>query len=210
MAPPEIDSTPNSATGNSYVSLADFKSYLLARYPLPTYQDLTYQQLVTQITAGDLDTILSQVLISACEKLSNSLIWNGTVTTIEQALPFGREGLYHLNGELINPLTYPSEIKQAQMELGALYLSDDSLFTVDDAARSNLKSVKAGVEVTFQDSLHTGYNSIQVQSMSNSREFAYLKLPPTVLLSIPESWYQRSSPLDVTIGRRHPRFKVIG
>jgi len=210
MAPPEIDSTPNSATGNSYVSLAEFKTYLLSRYPLPTYQDLTYTQLTTQIIAGDLDTILSQVLISACDKLSNSLIWNGTPTTVEQALPFSREGLYHLNGELIDPLEYPVEIKKAQMELSSLYLSDDSLFAVDDAARSNLKSVKAGVEVTFQDSLHTGYNSIQVQSMSNSREFAYLKLPPTVMLSIPESWYQRSSPLDVTIGKRRPMFKVVG
>jgi hypothetical protein len=137
-----IDATPESATANAYVTLAEADQYHLDRPPVgTTWASATSDQKTAAI-------------LWATKLLDNLFVWNGFVTTIEQALLWPRIGLYMPNE--VTPVdmhTIPDALKDATAEFARQLLAADR--TGDSALQTlGIKLVKTGsIRVDFKDDI---------------------------------------------------------
>lgn len=194
---PDLLITPGGGNSNSFVSLEDYKEFLANRIPLPSYgEDLTGQEFQAAVSNGSLDAILELVLIYGARYLGLLINWNGTITYLAQSLAFPRLGLKDKEGRDVDSESNPSEIKLAQMELATLLLAstDSDIFAEDEALKGNIKKVKADVvEVEFQDK-PTTLSAFDLRSIMSDPQTAYLRMPGSVMMYIPVSWYVRELP----------------
>lgn len=160
--PIDVIHEANSATANSFISLAEYAAYHLTRLPLDP----------PVTTTGDVaarNVIMATRVLSAMAVARKSLRWDrngkpyyytsrqwtGSLTTETQALAWGREGMYdRLRREIPNNVI-PQELKDATAELaGQLGNSDTTLD--NDIQVQGITRVKAGsVELSFKEMIES-------------------------------------------------------
>lgn len=172
-----IVATPNSASSNSYITLAEFTAYLGSRMPFDTDPlDADDPGVFLVVGTRMLDALFrgAKTLVVLKDKSYYRIgrRWLGSPSTATQRLAWGRTGLYHDNGALIAADEIPWELKDALGEFaGQLAQADRTLD--NDVAVQGIQSVKAGsVAVSFKDMV--------VPSAV---------LPQAVIDLIPPSWY---------------------
>jgi len=137
---PVIVETPGAANANSFVSLAEFNTYLSERLWVPA------------VVTSSTDAQKQSALIMAT-RLMNNRCWTGTPTAASQRLKFPMSGLLTSYGSGVDSAIIPQELKDATMELAFLLLQSDR--TAENAvAAAGLIRLKAGpVELGFKDSI---------------------------------------------------------
>lgn len=189
-----LDPTVCGSDSNSFVSLEEYKAFVLDRMPILLPAKTTYAQLETLFAGTDLDQPLIRSLIRGAQLLCQSLVWNGVIAVVGQALCFGRDGLIDRNGQVVEPVSIPGEIKLAHMEWSWLVYTG---VTADLSARDlvgelGVSKVKAGsVELGFHDRKS---EPIDVAYLRLDPKLGYLSVPASVLNYIPADWYQREDP----------------
>lgn len=199
---PAIDDTVCGPDTNSFCSLAEYKAYVLDRMPTLLPAKVTYDQLVTLFADGDLDSQLSRSLIRGAGLLCQSIVWNGSIAVVDQALCFGRGGLSDREGRVVVAISHPAEIKLAQMEWSWLLYNGVGvdLSSRDIVGELGVQKVKAGsVELGFHDRKS---ESIDTAYLKLDPRLAYLNVPGSVLNYIPANWYQRDDPS--LVARKRP------
>lgn len=181
--PPTIVATPGAANANSYITVAEANAYFESRLPLdPVWNTadaiaipriLTAARMLSNIFSG------SRRLITPAKGDPYYLIgmrWNGTPTFDDQAMDFPRTGLLDRHGRALDPLTIPTELKNAHAELsGQLSLNDRVLD--NDILTQGIQEIEAGpVRVEFRED----YDSYTKTA---------LVLPDGVLSLLVPSWY---------------------
>jgi len=137
MAVPTLDSTPGSASANSYVTVAEADTYHDSRLSATTWTG----------AATDDKTI---ALIMATRTLDAMLNWTGVSSDTIQALNWPRQGMWDKNEvEAIDETVIPPELKDATAEFARLLIGTD--LTVDsDIENLKIRSLMAGsVALTF-------------------------------------------------------------
>lgn len=176
--PIDVIHEANSATANSFISLAEYAAYHVTRLPLDP----------PVVTTGDVaarNVIMATRVLSAMAVARKSLRWDrngkpyyytsrqwtGSIATDTQALAWGRIGMYDRLGRLIPSDSIPQELKDATAELaGQLGNSDTTLD--NDISVQGITSIKAGsVALTFKDMIESHV------------------LPDAVWLLMPASWW---------------------
>lgn len=133
--------TPGAADANSYVTLAEYNAYLLARLHVPA------------AASGATDAQKEAALIMATRTLDAMQCFTGAAATSTQALKWPRTGMVNKNGFPIADNVIPQELKDATSEL-AMQLAVSDITLDNDAAIQGLTKVKAGpVELGFKDSI---------------------------------------------------------
>lgn len=185
----------NSATANSFISLAEYAYYHERRLPLDP----------PVVVTGDVaarNVIMATRVLSAMIQPRKTLrwdkdgkpyyytsrTWTGTIATDTQALAWGREGMYDNLGRAILDNVIPLELKDATAEFaGQLGNGDRTLDS--DIAVQGITSIKAGsVALTFKE-------MVQAQV-----------LPDMVLNLMPVSWLTDEI---VSYGVRNVLFEVV-
>ncbi len=193
--PIDVIHEANSATANSFISLAEYAYYHERRLPLDP----------PVIVTGDIATrnvIMATRVLSAMIQPRKTLrwdkegkpyyytsrTWTGTIATNTQALAWGREGMFDSLGRAILSTVIPQELKDVTAELaGQLGNSDRTLDS--DIAVQGITSIKAGsVALTFKE-------MVQAQV-----------LPDMVLNLMPVSWLTDEI---VSYGVRNVLFEVV-
>lgn len=191
----EVVHEANSATANSFISLAEYAFYHERRLPLDP----------PVIVTGDIaarNVIMATRVLSAMVQPRRSLrwdregkpyyytsrTWTGTIATDTQALAWGREGMFDSLGRAIPSNVIPQELKDATAEFaGQLGNTDRTLDS--DIAVQGITSIKAGsVALTFKD-------MVQAQV-----------LPDAVLNLMPVSWFTDEI---VSYGIKEVLFEVV-
>jgi hypothetical protein len=158
----EVIYETNSATANSFISLAEYAYYHERRLPLDP----------PVVTSGDVaarNVIMATRVLSAMHVARKTLrwgldgkpfyytsrAWTGEIATSTQALSWGRIGMYDRLGRLIASSVIPQELKDATAELaGQLGNTDRTLD--NDIAVQGITSIKAGsVALTFKDMIQS-------------------------------------------------------
>jgi len=148
----------NSATANSFISLAEYAYYHERRLPLDP----------PVVTTGDVaarNVIMATRVLSAMHVARKTLrwgsdgkpyyytsrAWTGEIATATQSLAWGRLNMYDRLGRLIASNSIPQELKDATAELaGQLGNTDRTLD--NDISVQGITSIKAGsVSLTFKD-----------------------------------------------------------
>lgn len=137
---PVIVETPGAANANSFVSLAEFTTYIADRLHVPAA--------VVAATEAQ-----KQSALIWATRLMNGLCYIGTATVSTQSLKFPMTGLTASNGYALSNAVIPQELKDATMELAFLLLQSDR--TLENAVSvAGLTKLKAGpVELGFKDSI---------------------------------------------------------
>lgn len=179
-----LDTTPGSATGNSFATVAEFDTYHVNRYP-------QIEWILTATTP-----LKEALLIMAGRLLNNDFAWTGAAVDSVQAMTWPRSGMLSRNGYTLpttGALSYPIDLKNAQCEwagqLGAADLVSD-----DDAAKGNLSSVRAGsVAVAFQSVNTSSQESVDMILRRLGSEFNYLsnEVPGEVRRLLVPSWFNQ-------------------
>lgn len=179
--PITLTDTVGSASANTWADLAHYKQYLQTRLPLVTW--------LADALAGTLDEQLKIDLIAAGRLMNNLIVWTGAPVDAIQAMTWPRSGMYTINGYAIVNTTIPLSLKDAQCEY-ALQLHNSDLLSDDDAAKKNVKKVKAGsVEVEFQSTDSSTWDAQDTRLTLLGREYGYLKVPSAVRDLLVPSWY---------------------
>lgn len=158
----EVVHEANSATANSFISLAEYAYYHERRLPLDP----------PVVTTGDVaarNVIMATRVLSAMAVARKTLrwdsngkpfyyvsrAWTGEIATSTQSLAWGRTGMYDRLGRLIPPNVIPQELKDATAELaGQLGNTDRTLD--NDISVQGITSIKAGsVALTFKDMIQS-------------------------------------------------------
>lgn len=154
-----IITTPAAPDANSYADMAFANAYFEQRLPLPVEWvasgDLEARALLT--AARYLDVIASPLTVFVPPQGGQAPYyhtrpqWTGTPSTTTQRLSWPRVGMYDRNGNIIDPMVLPVDLKLAQCEFaGQLKVQDRTLD--NDVITQGIKSVSAGsVAVTFKD-----------------------------------------------------------
>jgi hypothetical protein len=154
--------TPGAVNANSFETLAEFNTYLSER-------------LFSETASAATDAKKEAALIMSTRLISRWFIWNGTVWTQTQSLPFPRIGLVNGNGQPIPEGVIPQELKDAESELAIVLLNagtSDPTQSSDTAGISKLKA--SSIEITFKDVQETLAGKVMID---------------TVTMLIPPSWY---------------------
>lgn len=179
--PITLTPTIGSADANTWADLDYYKQYLQTRLPLVTW--------LADALAGTIDEQLKIDLIAAGRLMNNLITWTGTPVDDVQAMTWPRSAMYTINGYAIASTTLPNSLKDAQCEY-ALQLHNSDLLADDDAAKKNVKKVKAGsVEVEFQAVDVSTWDAQDTRLTLLGREFGYLKVPSAVRDLLVPSWY---------------------
>lgn len=192
MAIPALVSTPGAADANTFASLAEYKTYIVSRRPAVKW--------ATQADAGLIDTDLTIDLLSSCEILNAGLIWSNKPATDTQALIMpGLNWRDRFDRVIPNDVVH-IDMKRAQCEL-AVQLHEDAITNAeandiladDDAAKFNVRGVKAGsVAVEFEPT-KSDLGSVATKFRSQQSQFNYLTvIPRAVRLLLVPSWYVES------------------
>lgn len=157
--------TVGAADANSYVTVAQAQEYI--------------DTLASGITGWtDAATARQEGALQTATRLIDATFrWLGLPTYPEQALGFPRSGL-ELNGQSVNSLTIPRQIKDATSEFARFLLlptAPESI--ISDAAAQGIEKVKAGsVEVQF--------------TKMEQYDRRLLPIPSYVVALIPSQWYE--------------------
>lgn len=155
--PVVIDVSVNGVASNSFLTLTEAQDYFDTRFPLPEWDDADSQEalliMATRLMSSMFSPMRKLIRVSPPGQ-SYYLIrptWTGTVATTTQALPWGRNGMYDRNGNIIASNVIPQDLKNATAELaGQLAKGDRTLDS--DASVQGIKSIQAGsVSVSFKD-----------------------------------------------------------
>ena len=182
---PTLVDTPASSTANTFASLAWYKDYLSTRLPAPSF--------LIAALAGTIDDQLTVDLIAGRRLLEAYIVWTGSATTTTQSLTWPRESMYDVNGTLIDDMTIPARLKDAQSEAGVVLRTTPNLFGDNAAKRKGVKRVKAStVEVEFQDDKSGNSVDLLQATLSLDRpEYLFQRLPSFILSLLVPSWYVR-------------------
>lgn len=192
MPIPALVPTSGAADANTFASLSEYKTYIVARRPAVAW--------AAQADAGLIDSDLTIDLLASCEILNAGLMWTGDAASDTQALIAPRSGWFNRNQKAVPSDSIPIELKRAQCEL-AVQLHEDALTKTegsdllgdDDAAKFNVKKVNAGpVAVEFQAAADT-LEAVSVRMRAQQSQFDYLTvIPRAVRLLLVPSWYVES------------------
>lgn len=157
--------TPNAANANSYLTVVEAQAYFDTRLPVAGWEEADNQEMLLIMATRVLNFALAprRRFVHPSTKGARSKgelgyfivfpTWTGLPATTTQALPWGRIGMYDLNGNAIASDVIPQELKNATAELaGALGTAD---LTLDnDVAVQGVRAVRAGsVSVDFKDDI---------------------------------------------------------
>ena len=123
-----IDATVSGASSNSYITLADFETYLEARVANSTVDAKTDDQ-------------KNRALVQATRILDRYINWYGTKTESTQALSLPRTKLYTRDAVSLSSTAIPQVIEDATCELAIMLLEADRQAEVD---QKGVKSFGAG------------------------------------------------------------------
>lgn len=175
--------TPGAANANSYASVAEFKTYRDSRLPAVAWA----------VAATDPEI---EVALIMAARLQDALFdWTGTAADEVQALSWPRIGMLNRNGFAIASTVNPQALKDAQCEF-ALQLGNGDRVSDDDAAKSNLSSVKAGsVAVSFQNVDTSSPEAVDMAIRRMGSEFNYISktVPDAVRQLLVPSWFNQPS-----------------
>lgn len=181
-----LDTTPGSATQNSYATVAEFKAYHASRYPQIAW------------VTGAPDPLIEALLIQAARLLDTNFTWTGAAVDGTQALTWPRSGMLTRNGYAIPTSGVTSiviDLKNAQCEwAGQANVSD--LLADNAAAQLGVASVKAGsVAVSFQSVDTSSVESVDMMLRRLGSQFNYLsnEVPGEVRKLLVPSWYRQPS-----------------
>ena len=176
--PIEVIATPNAADANSFITLAEYAFYHERRLPLDPPVVVTGDVAARNVIMAT--RVLSSMIVARktirWDKAGNpyyytSRAWTGSISTLTQALAWGRKGMLDRLGRAIAENAIPIELKDATSELaGQLGLGDRTLD--NDVKVQGITSIKAGsVSLTFKEIIEA-----QV-------------LPDMVLNLMPHGWF---------------------
>lgn len=153
-----LDATVGGASSNSYVTLAEFVTYLTTRPQTPA-----------AVTAAT-DAEREAALIMATRMIDAYQCWTGASASATQALLWPRTGMLTNTGFAMASNVLPQQLKDAVCELAIAMLVAD-IFAESDVSVQGITSIKAGpVALTFKD------------------EIAARGLPSFVTSLLPSSW----------------------
>lgn len=181
-----LDTTPGSATGNSFATVAEFKTYRDNRLPAVTWA----------VAASD--PVIEVALIMGGRLMNSMFDWTGTAVDAVQAMTWPRVGMATRNGYPIptsGASSYPQALKDAQCEF-ALQLGAGDRVSDNDAIKQGITSVKAGsVAVTFKDVTENTSESVDMLIRRLGSEFNYVSktVPDMVRQLLVESWFNQPS-----------------
>lgn len=128
-----LDASPASPTANSFATVEFADSYNESHLYGASW------------VAVDAET-KKKALITATRLIvehMQSIGWRGHPTTLGQALPIPRSGLYNRNGQPLDPTLVPIELAQATSEYGRR-LVDSGAMPDSPADTDGIKSIKVG------------------------------------------------------------------
>lgn len=180
-----LDTTPGSATQDSFATVAEFKTYRTNRYP----------QVASVLAASD--PAIEAALIVAGRGMDASFDWTGAPVDNVQAMTWPRSSMLTRNGFAIptsgaGSITKP--LKDAQCEWAYQLLAGVDTTSDNDAAKQGIASVKAGsVAVSFQNVDTSTEESVDMIIRRLGSEFNYLNAPGEVRRLLVKSWYNQPS-----------------
>jgi hypothetical protein len=162
---PTIEATPGHASANSYLSLAEFNTYLAER--------LHNKPALTAAT----DDLKQRALIQGTRYLNAGLDWTGERTTTTQALDWPRTGMAYENGVAVPDNIIPIELKNTDAEVAAQMIESNR--TGDsDIEKYGVTDMKVG-PLSF---------SFSKDAVGRSSGLPPV-LPDVVTFLLPDSWY---------------------
>lgn len=196
--PPTLDDTVAGPDANTWADLDYYKGYLETRVPAPAW--------LAAALADDLDDQLTVDLIQAGRLFNTMFVWTGLPATSDQSMTWPRKGMYNVNGFAIPENVNPNQLKDAQCEYGVqlrgVGTDPADLLSDNDAAKKNVKKVKAGsVEVEFQDTDVSSTDLVDVTLQQLTPELLWTKVPDAVRALLVPSWYVRETLSRAKYGR---------
>jgi hypothetical protein len=182
-----LDTTPGSATGNSFATVDEFKTYRTNRLP----------SVAGVLTATDV--AIEIALIVAARALNANFDWTGAAVDDVQAMTWPRSGMLTRNGFPIptsGASSIQSDLKNAQCEYAYQLLAGKDLLSDNDAASAGVASVKAGsVAVAFQTVDTANEESVDMIIRRLGSEFNYVStaVPGEVRRLLVPSWFNQPS-----------------
>lgn len=179
-----LDTTPGSATQNSFATVAEFKTYRTNRLP------------ALALAVAAVDAAIEAALIVAGRSLDANFDWTGAAVDATQAMTWPRSGMLTRNNFAIGTTTIPQPLKDAQCELAYQLLGGIDLTSDNAAAIAGVDSVKAGsVAVSFQSVDTASVEAVDMMLRRMGSEFNYLSLaiPGEVRRLLVSSWYNQPS-----------------
>lgn len=159
--PPTLVATANSPNANSFLTLAEGQTYWDTRLQTGMWEDSEDQTMALILATRMLVMMLAprrEFIPPSSGQDGYFMIyptWTGLPATATQALPWGRIGMFDINGNAIPTTTIPQELKNATAELAGQMSKADRLIDSDTAVKG-LTAVKAGsVALTFKDNVST-------------------------------------------------------
>lgn len=153
-----FDASVGGPASNSYLTVAEFYTYLETAYAVVESPDALADMPILALATRTLNAALAprRRLMRSKGEPPYYLIaptWTGAPATATQALPWPRSGMYDRNGNAIATNVIPQELKDATAELARQFRVGDR--TVDsEVAVQGVTSVRAGsVAVTFKDQI---------------------------------------------------------
>jgi hypothetical protein len=151
--------TPGDPNANSFLTLAEARSYFEGRLEVPEWENADSQEALLVMATRVLVALFSPLrkLIRMDPPFNSYYLirptWTGTATTTTQRLPWPRTGMYDRNGNEIGVMIIPQDLKEATAELAAHLAKEDRTLDKDQMLQG-LRSVSAGsVSVSFKDDL---------------------------------------------------------
>lgn len=180
MPAPTLVSTPGAANANTYADLTYYKAFVAIRRPALSWASLAQ--------GSTIDDVLTVDLFLSCQLLEAGFVWTSSPASPTQALTAPRADWRNRNGVLIDPSTVPDALKNAQCELAA-QMHDADVITEDEAAKANVRSVKADtVQVDFQ-TVGNSLENVAVVMRRKESQFNYQIMPAKVKMYLVPSWY---------------------
>jgi len=180
-----LDTTPGSATQDSYATIEEFDTYAENRLPV--------LDLVTTATDAQKEAALRM----AARSLDANFVWTGAAVDAVQALTWPRSGMLTRNGFDIaeagaESITKP--LKDAQCELAYQLLGGADLISDNEAASKGVSSVKAGsVAVSFHSFDFSSVEAVDMFLRRLTSEFNYVSvaIPGEVRRLLVPSWFEQ-------------------
>lgn len=184
-----LEPTPGAPDADTYADLDEFDAYATSRVP----------SLEWYVTATDPQK--EAALVGSARLLDSYLVWTGLASSGTQSMAWPRVGMYNRNGFAIPTDEIPAALKNAQSEW-ALQLGAGDLLSDNDAAKKNVKRVKAGsVEVEFQDTDVSSTDLVDAALQQLAPELLWTKVPDAVRALLVPSWYVRDTLSRAKYGR---------
>ncbi len=181
-----LDTTPGSATADSYATLAEFEAYAANRLPALAW------------FAAAADPLKEAALRAAARELDAAFDWTGAAVDATQALTWPRSGMLTRNGFNISTTTIPVPLKQAQCEF-ALQIGASDRLGDNDSLKKGITSIKAGsVALTFSDQIGKAgstYDSADIAIRKQQSDLNYVSdvVPNEVRRLLVGSWFTQNS-----------------